>query len=114
MAKKFSTEDLLADIAASAVSHTDEVIPVIEDVVETPEVETTEVETEEVETPEVEEEVTEESETETPAEAETVVEEETQSEEPDDVDSVIESWDDDRLEERRVGKECRSRWSPYH
>ena len=21
---------------------------------------------------------------------------------------------DDRLEERRVGKECRSRWSPYH
>src|SRR5256886_15090079 len=25
------------------------------------------------------------------------------------------SWDDyDRSEERRVGKECRSRWSPYH
>ena len=26
-------------------------------------------------------------------------------------------WDDledDRSEERRVGKECRSRWSPYH
>ena len=23
------------------------------------------------------------------------------------------SWDD-RSEERRVGKECRSRWSPYH
>ena len=22
--------------------------------------------------------------------------------------------DDDRSEERRVGKECRSRWSPYH
>ena len=21
---------------------------------------------------------------------------------------------DDRSEERRVGKECRSRWSPYH
>ena len=24
------------------------------------------------------------------------------------------SADDDRSEERRVGKECRSRWSPYH
>src|SRR5258708_14248000 len=23
-------------------------------------------------------------------------------------------WHDDRSEERRVGKECRSRWSPYH
>ena len=23
-------------------------------------------------------------------------------------------WLDDRSEERRVGKECRSRWSPYH
>ena len=23
-------------------------------------------------------------------------------------------WDADRSEERRVGKECRSRWSPYH
>src|SRR5260221_4662211 len=23
-------------------------------------------------------------------------------------------WDYDRSEERRVGKECRSRWSPYH
>ena len=23
-------------------------------------------------------------------------------------------WTDDRSEERRVGKECRSRWSPYH
>ena len=22
--------------------------------------------------------------------------------------------DEDRSEERRVGKECRSRWSPYH
>ena len=22
--------------------------------------------------------------------------------------------EDDRSEERRVGKECRSRWSPYH
>ena len=25
-----------------------------------------------------------------------------------------EAMDDDRSEERRVGKECRSRWSPYH
>src|SRR5256885_8974285 len=24
------------------------------------------------------------------------------------------SWSADRSEERRVGKECRSRWSPYH
>src|SRR5260370_41016382 len=23
-------------------------------------------------------------------------------------------WREDRSEERRVGKECRSRWSPYH
>ena len=23
-------------------------------------------------------------------------------------------WRKDRSEERRVGKECRSRWSPYH
>ena len=23
-------------------------------------------------------------------------------------------FNDDRSEERRVGKECRSRWSPYH
>ena len=23
-------------------------------------------------------------------------------------------WDSMRSEERRVGKECRSRWSPYH
>ena len=23
-------------------------------------------------------------------------------------------WVGDRSEERRVGKECRSRWSPYH
>ena len=23
-------------------------------------------------------------------------------------------WGDQRSEERRVGKECRSRWSPYH
>ena len=26
----------------------------------------------------------------------------------------ITSIGDDRSEERRVGKECRSRWSPYH
>ena len=24
------------------------------------------------------------------------------------------SWEEIRSEERRVGKECRSRWSPYH
>ena len=24
------------------------------------------------------------------------------------------SYEEDRSEERRVGKECRSRWSPYH
>ena len=23
-------------------------------------------------------------------------------------------WQEERSEERRVGKECRSRWSPYH
>ena len=93
MAKKFSTEDLLADIAASSASHSDEIMPVVEEV-EKPEVETLEVETPEVETPEVEEEVTKESETEKPEEAETVIEEEAQSVKPDDVDSVIESWDD--------------------
>ena len=27
---------------------------------------------------------------------------------------LIELADIDRSEERRVGKECRSRWSPYH
>ena len=26
----------------------------------------------------------------------------------------IDGTEDDRSEERRVGKECRSRWSPYH
>ena len=26
----------------------------------------------------------------------------------------IRTWSPDRSEERRVGKECRSRWSPYH
>src|SRR3712207_7058040 len=28
--------------------------------------------------------------------------------------AVMESVSDPRSEERRVGKECRSRWSPYH
>jgi len=27
---------------------------------------------------------------------------------------IAEDRGDDRSEERRVGKECRSRWSPYH
>src|SRR5258708_33058888 len=27
---------------------------------------------------------------------------------------ILASYDDERSEERRVGKECRSRWSPYH
>ena len=27
---------------------------------------------------------------------------------------LISDTDEDRSEERRVGKECRSRWSPYH
>ena len=27
---------------------------------------------------------------------------------------VMDSGDIERSEERRVGKECRSRWSPYH
>src|SRR2546427_13094284 len=30
------------------------------------------------------------------------------------LESVIDSYDLKRSEERRVGKECRSRWSPYH
>ena len=34
------------------------------------------------------------------------------------IDEIINSVEDedqkDRSEERRVGKECRSRWSPYH
>ena len=33
----------------------------------------------------------------------------------DDVKSSLnQHWNDFRSEERRVGKECRSRWSPYH
>src|SRR3712207_8739093 len=31
-----------------------------------------------------------------------------------DVTHVIAATEDGRSEERRVGKECRSRWSPYH
>ena len=31
-----------------------------------------------------------------------------------DVDVVVSYLDQTRSEERRVGKECRSRWSPYH
>ena len=35
-----------------------------------------------------------------------------------DLDNTLAPYDDatptDRSEERRVGKECRSRWSPYH
>ena len=27
---------------------------------------------------------------------------------------TMDYWDPARSEERRVGKECRSRWSPYH
>ena len=29
-------------------------------------------------------------------------------------EDLIQAFSDDRSEERRVGKECRSRWSPYH
>ena len=32
----------------------------------------------------------------------------------DEVISRQEQNEDERSEERRVGKECRSRWSPYH
>ena len=34
--------------------------------------------------------------------------------EMDDVEEIISKISEDRSEERRVGKECRSRWSPYH
>ena len=30
------------------------------------------------------------------------------------IDSLSFHWPKSRSEERRVGKECRSRWSPYH
>ena len=30
------------------------------------------------------------------------------------MDALRRSWKNARSEERRVGKECRSRWSPYH
>ena len=32
----------------------------------------------------------------------------------DEFDNDEDNFDSDRSEERRVGKECRSRWSPYH
>ena len=32
----------------------------------------------------------------------------------DQADGLIQAREDERSEERRVGKECRSRWSPYH
>ena len=32
----------------------------------------------------------------------------------DDLGSIHMKWQNGRSEERRVGKECRSRWSPYH
>ena len=32
----------------------------------------------------------------------------------DEVIAEFSDFDDWRSEERRVGKECRSRWSPYH
>ena len=31
-----------------------------------------------------------------------------------DFDDFVRGWIGTRSEERRVGKECRSRWSPYH
>ena len=31
-----------------------------------------------------------------------------------DLEAILKTLVDDRSEERRVGKECRSRWSPYH
>ena len=31
-----------------------------------------------------------------------------------DVFDLWKAWEKERSEERRVGKECRSRWSPYH
>ena len=33
---------------------------------------------------------------------------------PNDSEDATASFDSSRSEERRVGKECRSRWSPYH
>jgi len=33
---------------------------------------------------------------------------------PDYSSAIAAPWNDKRSEERRVGKECRSRWSPYH
>ena len=31
-----------------------------------------------------------------------------------DTNNAVKGWVSSRSEERRVGKECRSRWSPYH
>ena len=43
------------------------------------------------------------------------VESETQDEKPEQEEKPLQEWIYvDRSEERRVGKECRSRWSPYH
>ena len=33
---------------------------------------------------------------------------------PDFQEKICQEYGDARSEERRVGKECRSRWSPYH
>ena len=33
---------------------------------------------------------------------------------PEDIPAILKEKNIDRSEERRVGKECRSRWSPYH
>ena len=38
----------------------------------------------------------------------------TKTESPNESWNVNKRYDKDRSEERRVGKECRSRWSPYH
>ena len=37
-----------------------------------------------------------------------------QSRKPELLAQNVNAWFGDRSEERRVGKECRSRWSPYH
>ena len=37
-----------------------------------------------------------------------------QDESKDDLQAILLTEDHKRSEERRVGKECRSRWSPYH
>ena len=47
-------------------------------------------------------------------EREGTVEDEVEDEVKDKVEDKVEVGEADRSEERRVGKECRSRWSPYH